>query len=144
MAQLEARKRLQILYQSGITSPKELQLRTGIPRTTLFDNLKKIKEGESLEHLKGAGRPPLCDTNDRRRLVGLALQHPHSSAVEIGRLAIEKGGPVLAERTIQRYLKSSGIYKLVPKPTLALTEEHKRKRVEFSDAHYLDDFTKTF
>ena len=144
MNQLEGRQRLQILYQAGITSPKELQIRTGMPRSTIFDNLRKIRAGESLEHGKGAGRPPLCNANDRRRLAQLALTHPHASAVEIGRMAVAKGGPALAERTIQSYLIASGIEKLRPKQTLDLTDAQKQKRVEFCEAHINDDFSKTF
>ena len=97
-----------------------------------------------MEHAKGGGRPPLLDTDGKRRLVGLALQHPFSSAKDIGRLAVSKGSPQVSTRTVQNYLHNSGIFKLVPKPVVALTDAQKQKRVDFCDAHILDNCLKTF
>ncbi len=131
MAQLEARKRLHILYEAGITSPGELINRTGISRATVYRTLEKIQAGDSLEHKSGAGRPPICDVNDTRRLVGFALHHPLSSAKEIGQMAVDRGGPSLSVRSVQNYLQNSGIVKVVPKPTIALTPEHKQKTSSF-------------
>ena len=143
MSQLELRKRLQHLYEAGITSPTQLHNLTGAARGTVYSVIGKLHAGDALEHSKEAGRPPLCDANDRRRLAQLAMSHPRAAAMEIGRMAEARGGPTLSVRTVRNYLHNSGILKLVPKPAPALTAEHKRKRVLFCDAHLRDDFTKT-
>ena len=118
MAQLEVRKRLEALYKSGITAPKTLHLKTGMCLSCVYKIINKINSGDSMEIQSGRGRTPLCDGNDKRRLVQIALSHPTSSAREIEVRALERGGPPLSERSVQRYLESSGCRKIKPKPAI--------------------------
>ena len=76
MAKLEDRNRLKILYEARITKAADLIAKTWIPQSTIYDIINRIKNSESIEHQKGAGRPPKTDANDRRRIVQLALRHP--------------------------------------------------------------------
>ncbi len=144
MAQLKNRERLQHLYEAGITSPTELNRITGMSRSTIYRTIEKIDADGVVDRSIGSGRQPLCDVNDRRRLVGLALQHPYASSKVIGQMNIDRGGPPIAPRTVRNYLHDSGLIKITAKPTILLTDEHKRKRVEFADAHHTDDFSSTF
>jgi transposase len=144
MAHEENRKRLEFLYTCGYTSGVALCKITGIPKSTVYDVLARIRAGEDMEHQPGAGRPRSLDANNRRRLCQLALKNPMLSAAAIRDKAVLRGCPSVSARTVQRSLSGSGIFKLVPKPVLALTPEQKRKRVLFCDEHLMDDFSKTF
>ncbi len=144
MTQTDLQNRLQTLYNCGISNPTTLQVQSGASRRSVFRYLKLLKSGKELTVQPRSGRPPLCDVNGRRRLTQIALQNPLKSAQQIQLRAEELGGPPLSERTVRRYLKKSGILKLVPKQALALTAEHKRKRVLFCDQHANDDFSSTF
>ena len=145
MSQADARKRLAQLYYSGITSPTALHDQTGMSRSTIYRTIDKIQSEESLENSDRTGRSPaITDPNDKRRLVQIALKHPLDSSNQINEIFQERGGPVVSDRTVRRYLHESGIFKLVPKPSIALTDAHMRKRVDFSDAHWMDDFSRSF
>lgn len=144
MAQEENRKRLQYLFNRGYTSGVALCEITGIPKSTVYDVLARIRAGGDMDHHPGAGRPLSLDVNNRRRLAQLALKHPLLPASAIRDRAVLRGCPSVSARTVQRSLSRSGIFKMVPKPALALTPEQKAKRVLFCDAHLMDDFSKTF
>lgn len=143
MAQSDNRKRLEFLYNRGYTNGAVLHTMTGIPTSTIYDVIQRVHAGVNMEHRPGAGRPRLLDPNNRRRIVQLALKHPLRSAAEIGAMAASRGCPTVSSRTVQRSLAASGIFKLVPKPALALTAAQKEKRVLFCDQHLADDFSTT-
>jgi transposase len=144
MAQADNRNRLSYLYDRGYTSAVALQQITGIPKSTVYDVLSRIKAELPMYHLPGGGRPSLLDGTYRRCIVQTALKNPLISAEEIRDKAVLRGCPEVSSRTIQRCLSSSGIFKMVPKPVLALTPEQKQKRVLFCDQHIADDFSTTF
>lgn len=144
MTQEESRFRLQYLYHQGYTSASALQEITGIPKSTVYDVISRIRQGQDMHHQRGAGRPRSLDANNRRRIAQIALKNPLLSAADIRLKAELRGCPHVSDRTVRRSLSCSGIVKLVPKPALALTVEQKRQRVLFCDAHLMDDFSTTF
>ncbi len=143
MSQLELRKRLENLYRAGITSPTILQTKTGMSRAGIYKIISKIKSGISLEIQPGRGRRPICDSNDKRRLVQIALKNPAKSGKYVQDRARDLGGPAISVRTVQRQLKASGVLKLKPKPCIDLTDAQTQKRLLLADQHLNDDWTST-
>jgi hypothetical protein len=85
--------------------------------------------------MAGAGRPFKFNSSDKKRVCNLAIAHPKWSAAKIGKLAEERGTPPVSDRTIRRYLNSSGYLKLMPKPIPMMTAKHIENRLNWCLRH---------
>jgi transposase len=130
--ELNKRKALQFLYENGTTSPQDLSRLTGIPLRTCYNVKKRFENGIGVDRVHGSGKKSKLNSNDRRRLSQIALKHPQWSAARIGNLAQKRGSPHVSPRTIQRALKSSGIFKMLPQKIPKLTDLQKLNRVVWS------------
>jgi transposase len=137
------RLRLQHLYEGGIRSASRLHSITGIPLSTVYDNLKRFEEGRSWERAQGSGRHRILKPNDRRRVAQFAVHHPGWSSARIRNEATKRGTPKVTARTIRGTLKGQGYIKLVPKKIPLLTRAMKANRVKWCKEHLNDKWDTT-
>ena len=116
-------------WSHGTQDPKKLIEMTKIPKSTVYDIVKRIKEGKGIKRQPGSGRPLKLKAADRRRIVQMARNHTLWSSANIAAEAARKGSPVVSPRTVMRSLKKSGYRKWTPKKTTDLTDLHKKKRL---------------
>jgi transposase len=140
MSEIDNRKRLLNLYESGITSAQELCEITNIPRSTVYDNLKRFREGKSEIRCPGSGRKTIFDVNDSRRAAQLAASHPQWSAQQIANEWARRGSVLVSKWTIGRTLARGNYFKSVPQKVPLMTEEHMRKMEAWCIAHQNDNF----
>ena len=126
---------LQHLYNRGYQDLKSLIETTGIPRRTVSRTLSKLRQGLSLERKKGSGRPRLLNINDRRRLIQLAKKKNTSSARDLQIEMVKRSNPIVAPRTIRRYLNRAGYFNMVPKTQPLLTPNQKLNRIKWCKDH---------
>ncbi|CAG8800555.1 23145_t:CDS:2, partial [Racocetra persica] len=95
------RKTLVYLWNKGVHSAKELYARTGIPRSTIYNNIKRLKK-----------------------------QIKKDSSISTRTLAayLSSIGNDISYRTIERHLAIMGYVKNIPQKTSILTNDQKRKR----------------
>lgn len=74
--ELNARITLNYHYNRGVKSGMALHRLTGIPVSTVYDNLKKLKQGRVPERRSKRVTYAKLVGNDLRRLTTLALLHP--------------------------------------------------------------------
>ncbi len=117
---------------------------TGASRRTVFRLKSLVKSGQGIQRKEGSGRPQKLKANDKRRVSRLVQVHENWSAEEVAKVAHRKGSPLVSSRTIQRYLKSNGWFKLIPKLKPMLTEEHKRQRVIWCRQHQDTNWSRVF
>lgn len=129
--ELDARITLHYHYNRGVKSGIALHRLTGIPLSTIYDNLKKLKRGmepdrrpKRVTHAKLVG-------NDLRRLTKLALLHPRWSSKDLATEMAKRGSPSVSPSTIYRNLLRAKVYKLRPSKVPPLTAAHKQKRLEW-------------
>ena len=67
MSEIDNRKRLLDLYDSGDQSAKVLCDITNIPKSIVCGNLKNFREGNSELRRSGSGRKRIFDVNASRR-----------------------------------------------------------------------------
>ena len=111
-----------------------------ISRATYFRKKKALREGKCNKRKEGSGRPRKLKGKLMQKLCSIALRNPYISAQNMANRLKSENDIDIHKRTIQRNLKKSGIKKDVPKKTLDLTEEHKRKRVAFAENWKLYQF----
>ena len=130
MSKQEKNIKLLLLYDMGVRDFNELQIMTDIPPRSLYRNLTKLREGQTLERRPGSGRPKTF-WGDKRSLTLLARNNPEFSAKDLKQAVASKGGPSASIRTIQRSLRDSG-YTKKSKKDPDLTVSQMEKRLEFS------------
>ena len=93
MAQFQRRTEIAVLYHAGI-APQDIWKRLpNVPKATVYRTIQKIKDGESINHRKGAGRPMKLSEEERARLRTIASQNPpYSSAVNLAADLTRHGG----------------------------------------------------
>ncbi len=62
----EYRDRLGHLWEAGIKSVQKLVKMTGLGRSTIYKNIKNLKEGDNPKRTPGSGRKCILKGNDRR------------------------------------------------------------------------------
>ena len=110
--------------------------------TTIYDNLKKLKKFGMVQRTEESGRPRKILANQSRALAQYIRRNFFISTRALSTKLSLKGIDV-SYRTIGRHLANSGYKKGLPKATLMLTVEHKRKRVEWAQKHLNDDWDST-
>ena len=138
--QKQKREHLKNLYDAGITSAKELKRITRIPKSTIYENLKKFDKGKGIERKAGSGKISILQKHDKCRIVSITKMKPKMSAERIAIRAYELGSPQVSARTIQRYLKSICWRKLIPLKKPFLTQKMKDQRVSWCKNHLNTDW----
>ena len=69
-------KAIQQLWNRGIQNASEIRKRTGIPRSTIYYNISKLKESGSIIHRKRSGRPRKISSENLRVLVQQIKRNP--------------------------------------------------------------------
>ena len=141
-SKLTAGQHLQEFFNAGFKQSKQLSELTKIPLRTVQRILKKIKSGESTERKAGSGCPQKLDVNNRQRVSQLAIKHEKWSCARIASKLLKAGGPKVSRWTVERILKEKGYMKLIPKIVPPLTEDQKRKRVDWCQKYCTFDFSK--
>ena len=57
MSQSEKRIRIKVLWETGVHTINDIQKILGVSRATIFNVIKRLKNGKNLAHSRGAGRP---------------------------------------------------------------------------------------
>lgn len=128
MSEIDNRKRFLNPYESGITSAQKLCETTNIPRITVYDNLKRFREGKSEIRCPGSGRMKIIDVNDNRQAAQIAASHPQWSAQQIANECARRGSALVSKWSMGRTLARSNYFKSVPRKVPLMTAEKKRKR----------------
>ena len=143
MAQFQRRTKIAVLYHAGI-APQDIWKRLpNVSKATVYRTIQKIKDGESINHRKGAGRPIKLSEEERARLRTIASQNPpYSSAVNLA-ADLTRHGIEISNRSTIRYLHRAGFSNLLPRKVLFLTEAHVTKRLEWCQRRRHDSWQNT-
>lgn len=110
--------------------------KTGLSLSTIQRIIKRGSVKQEKEYGPNTGRPSKLSVIQKRRLVGLVKRNKRITLSE----AKERLEYEISDSTVSRVLKSKGVRqkKLQTKPSL--TEEHKKKRVDYALSHASPDF----
>lgn len=125
-------------------STREVQAQEGIPKSTVAYNIRKFRETGSVEDRPRSGRPPILNATGRRALSTLVRHHPYWNSRQLAQALIENGHTTsISKSDVCNILKQMGYdwKRKVKKPKLS--EDDKRKRVEWCQMHLNDDWGQT-
>src|ERR1043166_3030484 len=120
------------LWNSGVRDAKTLQKLTSVPPSTIYDYLKKLKMGYSLDPLPRSGRPRKLTPKKRHHLGQLVLQNKYSTAPKL-KNTLNKLHPNLnvSSSTVLNELHKLKYRCTVLKTIPLLTAIYKQRRVEW-------------
>ncbi len=96
----EYRDRLGHLWEAGIKSVQKLVKMTGLSRSTIYKNIKKLKEGDNPKRTPGSGRKRILKGNDRRWVSQIAVKNPLFSSGQVAERAAVKMSPEVSRWTV--------------------------------------------
>jgi transposase len=129
-------------WNQGIRVARVIQQKTGIGLSTIYYNLKKLKETGSVAQKKGQGRPKKITGSDASTIGQCIRRNPKISVSDLVNKLAEKGTKVGRE-TVRTHLHTFGYKNALPLATPMLTAKHKEKRVEWAQKHLNDNWKKT-
>src|SRR6185312_3765691 len=133
------RQAIQQLWDQGIRDAKEIQKRTGISISTVYDNIRKLKQSGTVQRIEGSGHPRKIEANASRALAQY-VQRDSSISTRTLATRLYSSGVDISYRTVGRHLVRSGYQKSLPRATPMLTDNHKHQRVEWAQNHLNDDW----
>ncbi len=99
----------------GAKTPKQVSEETGIPVSSIYRYLKRLREGgrdiKSLEDKSHAihSHPKRLTPEGRNRIIQYKLQHPHLSSREIAKALAEEDILQIHYRTVGNRLREHGL-----------------------------------
>jgi transposase len=123
------------LWNAGVRDAKTLHELTSVPLSTIYDYLKKLKMGYSLDPLPRSGRPRKFTPKKRRHLGQLISQNKYSTCSEL-KNTLNQLHPNLnaSSRTVLNELHNLKYRCTIPK-TIPFLTIHKQNRVEWAIRH---------
>ena len=121
------------LWHAGVRDAKTLHKQTSVPLSTIYDYLKKLKMGYSLDPLPRSGRPKKLTPKKRRHLGQLVSQNKYSTCLElVNNLKQLHPSLNVSSRTVLNELHNLKYRCTIPKTIPFLTAIHKQRRVEWA------------
>ena len=129
------------LWIESVRKGTEINRITNIPLSTIYDNIKKIKENNTVSRKQGSGRPRKI-TGKFSNTLGQTIRRNKSIPTRTLAKKLCQKGLEVSHVTVSRHLTMYGYKKSLPRATPMLTDAHKQKRIEWAQQHINDDWSK--
>src|SRR6266540_1938804 len=124
------------LWHVGVRDAKTLHKQTSVPLSTIYDYLKKLKMGYSLDPLPRSGRPKKLTSKKCRHLGQLVSQNKYSTCPElVNNLKQLHPNLNVSLRTVLNELYNLKYRCTISKTIPFLTAIYKQRRVEWAMKH---------
>ena len=131
MEQFSKREEIRILLQGRKHTANQIGTTLGVGRATVFRVQKTLKEGKSLLHMKGAGRPA-CLRNFIKHSVAQYVRYDKKKTIRgIVTVLEEKAGTKVSKSTVGRCLQKMEYCKPWATPAPMLSEKNRLLRFEW-------------
>ena len=136
---------ISILYfwNKGIRSASTIHRETNIPLRTIYYNINKLKQTNSLKHRGGNGRPCVLGDKEKRSIGQYIRRNNEITVNEIKEKLSATYDSSVSAPTIHRHLHEYGYRNVLPRKTHMLTTDDKKQRVQWAKQHKNDNFTRT-
>jgi transposase len=111
-------------------SLRKISLEKDIPLTTVARTVTKFKEFGSCSRIKGSGRRPILESEDKKIIKENLLSDNKISAKRVAEIILETTKKAVSQWTVSREMRKIGFNSRVPALKPLLTADHKRKRYE--------------
>ena len=134
--------RIVCAFENGITDVKELAKRFGVCDRTIRNYLYSWRAAVPVDDIRAPGRPAAITSRGRSTLARIVSDTPLSSSSEIASKFESQSGTKCTPKTIRNTLHSMGFKSSIPRAVPLLTDQHKLKRFEWSQANADRDWSR--
>src|SRR2546423_48834 len=121
------------LWNNGVHNAKSLHQLTSIPRSTIYDYIKKLKNRVTLSPLPRSERPKKLSPKKCRFLGHLISANRFYTCAELSNILNDNYTDLnITDRTVLNELNDLQYFCTIPKSVPLLTDNHKQRRVEFA------------
>ena len=92
--------------KNGIEIAKILKL----PKSTVYDSIKRYEDSENLKSKTRGGRPKILNQENRKKLKEIALRNNHSTLKQIQQKLVKTTDLKISTFTIRRNLHEMGVF----------------------------------
>jgi transposase len=130
------------LFEKGGLTPVQIVEATGYPTRTVYEWIKKHKEGRPTHDLPRSGRPKKVTPAIRKRIITLTRGKRGRSTRKVAAL-MQKEGVEVCPSTVRNHLRVAGLvpHRQVKRARLSVAQ--KRKRVLFAKKYLRHDWAHT-
>ncbi len=125
------RNTIKVLSEEGY-SVRMIAERTGTPKSTVQDTLKRLERNGTLKSLPRSGRPKATNSRLDRRIVQMAENSSDPNAIDIAERLAETSIAQISSQTIRNRLHDNDMYGRVKASKPLLTKKHMARRLEFA------------
>ena len=113
-------------WNKGIRSARVIHRETNIPRSTIYYNINKLKQANSLKHRGGNGRPRVLSGIEKKAIGQYIRRNNEITLNEIKEKLSTTYHSSVSTTTIHRHLHEYGHRNVLPKSTHILKPEEKK------------------
>jgi transposase len=139
----EGRILVKSLYDTGVTNPKAISKRSGVPLRTVYRYVDKLQSSGQITDAKRAGRPRKNTSRLRRQLGQIKRLKPRAAAHVYAADLRKRNKMDLSTRTVETALHQLGYTWRLP-GRKKLSSSQKAARLEFCQEHVDDDWDETW
>jgi transposase len=125
--------------EHGITSTSEICRRTNIPKRSVIQYKKKLRETGSIADAFRSGRPPKITSSLRRQLAQIKRFQPREAAHTYAALLSNRNKSTISASSVRRALHYMDYHWRLP-GRKKLTSSQKAQRIEFAQTHLENDW----
>ena len=125
-------------WKQGYRNAAEIARLTKIAERTVYYNIAKIKEQDSVGRRRGGGRPRKISEESNIAIGQWVRRNNEITAQEIAEKLSRERNLNVSRWTVQRQLHRLGYKSVLPRATPMLTDAHKEARVQWA-RHHLND-----
>jgi len=132
----QQRSAIRQLWANNVRKPKVLSETTGVLLSTVYRYVAQLKKDGKLEPLPRSGRPRVLSPKKRRQLGRMVQVNTSTNSKELAtRLNESNPGLNVSRSTISRELSRLHWKVDIPKTIPFLTDNHKKRRIEWALSH---------
>ncbi len=106
-----------------------------VPRSTVYDILKRFEKENRIESIKQTGRPPKLSVQDERFIERTVTKNPKVTATMIATELNSRINSHVSPSTIRRVIRKKGFKSRIPRSKPLLSKVNIRKRLEFAQKY---------
>ena len=129
------KRQLVIFHRSKGKSGDEISELLNVPRSTVYDILKRFEKEDRIESKKQNGRPEALTELEKRFLRRQVEKNPKVSAPKLATALYERTGKVVHAQTIRNVLKTMGYNSRTVRLKPLLRAANIKKRLDFAEMY---------
>lgn len=132
-------RQLVVFHSLNGKSCREVSRLLQIPKSTVFNIVKRFREEDRIDLKKQTGQPSKLSVYDKRVIMREVRKQPKISAPKLTTKLKETTGKAVTPQTIRNLIRNEGYHSRTARNKPHISKINQQKRLDFADTYYLKD-----